>query len=608
MNQLLSSLILVMVAFPVAQFLVLIFLYIFRLRESLKSSFLNISSFLHFILALIVSIYSFDLGILEFSMDIVHFDIFSRFEFYLNQPGLILVCSFLGLGFLVTSFATKYLLNDQYNYKFYLLYPLFIFSILLIFASNNLLINYTGWELLGLTSIFLISYFHNRVQPVESALKVLLIYKVGDIFFLSALLFMFEGNLGSLHAENLQSMPEIVKVLFVLSLFVKSAVFPFTYWLPRSVEGPTPTSAVYYGGIAVHVGIGFFLLNFDFLKLSTNSIIVVVAASLISLIISLLQVRIASDAKVVVAYASAVQISFMFILVSLGFKWAPLWLIVGNLFLRTYQMLKAPSALLNFEMHQSLIDNLRMLNWQNKIYSIFPKRIRYLIYRLSLDEWGMRNLWDILIFKPGRDLQFLIRKSTGLNIVRKFVRKNSLIGALLLLSYEFAVHFFAIPNSPDYVIYVVLFFMILLALEGIHESDPSMVAIVLLTGVVLKGLIVFNYLGVNHETLELIDLSMFVTVLFAITLLKLSRGYKIRSLSQYHGLLGTSKLRVPLLIFLGIAMSNGPFLLLAHENEEMLLHMAIGHHVFAALAIVFFDNLIAYLVLKTTFRVSFGPR
>jgi NADH:ubiquinone oxidoreductase subunit 5 (subunit L)/multisubunit Na+/H+ antiporter MnhA subunit len=178
------------------------------------------------------------------------------------------------LTFLVTIYS-RYYMHREGGYKrffntiqfFYLGYNVAIFS-------GNLETLFIGWEVLGISSFLLIAFYRDRYLPVKNAVKVFSIYRIGDVGLILAMWMshhLWHENITFLKLNNAELVHEhlqshtLIGVFIALALFLsaaaKSAQLPFSSWLPRAMEGPTPSSAIFYGSLSVHLGV--FLKRFS---------------------------------------------------------------------------------------------------------------------------------------------------------------------------------------------------------------------------------------------------------------------------------------------------------------------------------------------------------
>lgn len=324
------------------------------------------------------------------------------------------------LAFLVTIYS-RYYLHREHGYKrffntvllFYLGYNITIFA-------GNLETLFLGWEILGISSFLLIAFYRDRYLPVKNAVKVFSIYRIGDVGLILAMWMshhLFHENITfiklynyELVHEHLQSHTVVgvfISLMILLSAAAKSAQLPFSSWLPRAMEGPTPSTAIFYGSLSVHIGVFLLLRTYPFWEQQTSVRIIIALLGLITAIITTLIARVQSSVKSQIAYGSISQIGLIFIEVAAGFENLALLHFAGNAFLRTYQLLVSPSVVSYLIREQFFSFTPR----QKTIEDSFPKRIEYSVYLLSLKEWNLesfiyKSLWSPFK-KIGKKLNFI---------------------------------------------------------------------------------------------------------------------------------------------------------------------------------------------------------
>lgn len=324
------------------------------------------------------------------------------------------------LAFMVTIYS-RYYLHREHGYKrffntvllFYLGYNITIFA-------GNLETLFLGWEILGISSFLLIAFYRDRYLPVKNAVKVFSIYRIGDVGLILAMWMshhLFHENITfiklynyELVHEHLQSHTVVgvfISLMILLSAAAKSAQLPFSSWLPRAMEGPTPSTAIFYGSLSVHIGVFLLLRTYPFWEQQTSVRIIIALLGLITAIITTLIARVQSSVKSQIAYGSISQIGLIFIEVAAGFENLALLHFAGNAFLRTYQLLVSPSVVSYLIREQFFSFTPR----QKTIEDSFPKRLEYSVYLLSLKEWNLesfiyKSLWSPFK-KIGKKLNFI---------------------------------------------------------------------------------------------------------------------------------------------------------------------------------------------------------
>ncbi|MFM6948239.1 MAG: proton-conducting transporter membrane subunit [Aquirufa sp.] len=324
------------------------------------------------------------------------------------------------LTFLVTVYSRYYLHRESGYKRFYNTTLFFYLGYSITTLSGNLETLFTGWEILGISSFLLISFYRERYLPVKNAVKVFSIYRIGDVGIILAMwashhlwhenITFWELNNAELVHEHLQSHSAIgvfISLMFLLSATAKSAQLPFSSWLPRAMEGPTPSSAIFYGSLSVHIGVFLLMRTFPFWEHQTSVRILIGLLGLVTAVITTGIARVQSSVKSQIAYASIAQIGLIFIEISLGFENLALFHFAGNAFLRTYQLLVSPSVV-------SYLIREQFYNFEPKASSVessFPKKLQYSLYMLCLKEWNLDSMMYQYLWNPmkqaGEKLNFL---------------------------------------------------------------------------------------------------------------------------------------------------------------------------------------------------------
>ncbi len=341
-------------------------------------------------------------------------------DFYFDKITVIyaLVGSF--LTFLVTIYCSYYLHREDGYKRFFNTIMLFYFGYNITVFSGNLETLFIGWEVLGISSFLLIGFYRDRYSPVKNAFKVFSIYRLGDVGLILAMWachHLFHENitffqlqnelLVSSHLENHSVIGVFVALMILITAAAKSAQLPFSSWLPRAMEGPTPSSAIFYGSLSVHLGVFLMLRTFELWEHQTSVRVVIGLLGLTTSIMATGIARVQSSIKAQIAYASISQIGLIFIELACGFEILALIHFAGNAFLRTYQLLVSPSAV-------SYLIREQFYNFVPRPTSIedsFSKKVKYTFYILSLKEFNL----DTLVYKMWRPLKVVGRSLNFVN-------------------------------------------------------------------------------------------------------------------------------------------------------------------------------------------------
>lgn len=342
-------------------------------------------------------------GPLLYATESIHF----YFSFLFDKVSAV----FLGVGsiltFLVITYSRLYMHREKGYKRFFSTVLFFYAGYCLVVLSGNFEVLFAGWEILGISSFLLISFYRERYLPVKNAFKVFSIYRLSDVGLVLAAWMchiIWHHNIQFNEWKTLMASDHSLSTggitflgfLLLLSAMAKSAQFPFSSWLPRAMEGPTPSSAIFYGSLSIHMGV-FVLLRTQ--AIWEQSIYVEAAMVLVGLITAFICAGIAkaqSTIKTQIAYSSLTQIGLIFVELALGFENLALLHFTGNAFLRTYQLLVSPSIVSYLIREQSYTTGLR----SEGVLSLLPQSLKKALYILSVKEWNMDYFLEELLWRP----------------------------------------------------------------------------------------------------------------------------------------------------------------------------------------------------------------
>lgn len=232
------------------------------------------------------------------------------------------------VSFMVHVYTVGYMHDDPGYQRFFSYISLFTFAMLMLVMSNNFLQLFFGWEAVGLVSYLLIGFWFNKDTAISASLKAFLVNRVGDFGFLlgiAAIVYVF-GSLdyAAVFASAPQAQGLTVSVLggemgwitaICLLLFVgamgKSAQVPLHVWLPDSMEGPTPISALIHAATMVTAGIFMVARMSPLFEMSTTALSVVMIIGALTAFLMALVGMVQNDIKRVVAYSTLSQLGYM---------------------------------------------------------------------------------------------------------------------------------------------------------------------------------------------------------------------------------------------------------------------------------------------------------
>lgn len=335
-------------------------------------------------------------------IELPHYHFAVKFVFdRLSMPLVILSLVLCGT---ISAFASRYLHRDRGFNRFYLLFALFVVGMVIASLAGTIETLFAGWELVGLSSALLVAFHLERPSPVRNGQRVWTVYRISDAALLVAAVVMHhlvgEGDFDHLLASSswpdgvpqLESQQALwIGLLVLVAAAGKSALVPFSGWLPRAMEGPTPSSAVFYGALSVHLGAFLLLRLAPLITVSLPLQITVVTLGLVTALYAAIVVRVQTDIKSVLAFASLTQVGLIVAEIGLGLRYLALLHILGNACLRTLQFVRAPSLLLD---RHSLLNALgaKGLTPNRTWEHLLPKKLQLRLYRLGLER-GYLDAW-----------------------------------------------------------------------------------------------------------------------------------------------------------------------------------------------------------------------
>ncbi len=252
---------------------------------------------------------------------------------------------------IIARFSRTYLHKEPGFIRFFALLGVFATGTQLIALAAGLELFFAGWELVGIASAFFIGFFHERDEPIRSAIRAFATYRLADAGLLIATVATF-ALLGSARFSALDraaTLPSgeatLLALLFLLSAMGKSAQLPFSGWLPRAMEGPTPSSALFYGAVSIHAGLFLVLRVWPVFAASPVACAVGVAVGLATAVYSTTVARVHTDAKGALAHATLAQVGLILAEICLGWTTLALVHLLCHALLRLGQYLKAPNMI-----------------------------------------------------------------------------------------------------------------------------------------------------------------------------------------------------------------------------------------------------------------------
>jgi NADH-quinone oxidoreductase subunit L len=283
---------------------------------------------------------------------------------------MMVVVSFVSL--MVHIYTIGYMAEDPGYQRFFSYISLFTFSMLMLVMSNNFLQLFFGWEAVGLVSYLLIGFWHNRPTAIYANLKAFLVNRVGDFGFLLgiALVLMYFGTLDyaavfgnakNLAANTIEIIPgtawslmTVICILLFIGAMGKSAQFPLHVWLPDSMEGPTPISALIHAATMVTAGIFMVARMSPLFELSETALSVVMVIGAITALFMALIAMVQYDIKRVVAYSTLSQLGYMTVALGASAYSVAIFHLMTHAFFKAVLFLGAGSVIIAMHHEQDM--------------------------------------------------------------------------------------------------------------------------------------------------------------------------------------------------------------------------------------------------------------
>jgi NADH-quinone oxidoreductase subunit L len=261
---------------------------------------------------------------------------------------------------LVFLFSKSYMKGDERFVVFYQYLSLFVFSMLGLVISPNLLQVYIFWELVGLCSFLLVGFWYYKPEAAAAAKKAFIVTRIGDVglfigiilLFLATGTFDYEGIFQAVEAKRFaidwispESFITLVAILLFIGAIGKSAQFPLHTWLPDAMEGPTPVSALIHAATMVAAGVYLVARAFPIFAASPTALTVVAIIGGITAIFAALIGLTQNDIKRVIAYSTVSQLGYMVMALGVSAYVASVFHLMTHAFFKALLFLAAGSVI-----------------------------------------------------------------------------------------------------------------------------------------------------------------------------------------------------------------------------------------------------------------------
>ncbi|MHB1660679.1 MAG: NADH-quinone oxidoreductase subunit L [bacterium] len=270
----------------------------------------------------------------------------------IDRLSVIMLVMVTGVSALVHVYSIGYMQGDKGFSRYFSFLNLFVFSMIMLVISNNLLLLYVFWEAVGFCSYILIGFWYEKKSATDAAKKAFIVNRIGDFGFAIGIFLLFSTT-KTLNYEAVfalvPSIPAYTVTIIALLLFAgavgKSAQFPLHVWLPDAMEGPTPVSALIHAATMVTAGvymIARFHIIFSYSPFASEVVLIIgTFTAFFAAFIALTQF----DIKKIVAYSTISQLGYMFMAVGIGSYTAGMFHLISHAIFKGLLFLTAGSVM-----------------------------------------------------------------------------------------------------------------------------------------------------------------------------------------------------------------------------------------------------------------------
>lgn len=276
------------------------------------------------------------------------------FSFMLDKTGLVMGTLVAGMSLLIAYYSVNYLHREQGYQRFFMILLLFASGLLLTVLAGSITLTFVGWEMAGLSSYLLIGYAIDRDVSTENAKYAFVTNRIGDAGFILALFLAFSVvgsaewvDIASYNSESKGASLSIVLMAagLLLAAFAKSAILPFSSWISKALEGPTPSSAIFYGSLMVHAGVYLIIRLEPVLQQHPSLMVILIIAGALTALYGWIVGLVQTDVKSSLIFSTTAQVGLMVLACGLGWFELALWHIVAHAIWRAWQFLSSPSLM-----------------------------------------------------------------------------------------------------------------------------------------------------------------------------------------------------------------------------------------------------------------------
>lgn len=278
--------------------------------------------------------------------------LFVSWGFLFDSLTISIILPVVFISCLVHIFSIFYISNDPHNQRFFTYLSIFTFFILILITAENFNILFLAWEGIGVSSFLLINFWFTIIQANKSAIKAFIVNRVGDIFFIITIFFLFFifGNMDFATIFSISPIIpnyyiSVITFFFIIAAMGKSAQIFLNVWLPDAIIGPTPVSALIHAATLVTAGVYLLIRSSPIIEFSSNTLIIITWIGAFTSIFAASTAILQNDLKRVIAYSTCSQIGYLFICCGLSAYDISIFHLINHAFFKALLFLSAGAIL-----------------------------------------------------------------------------------------------------------------------------------------------------------------------------------------------------------------------------------------------------------------------
>jgi NADH-quinone oxidoreductase subunit L len=342
-------------------------------------------------------------------------------EFLVDRLSLAFAALSTAIAGVVSAFSNRYLHRESGYNRYFVLLAMFVVGMLLVALAGNVAVLFVGWELVGLSSALLVAFFQERPAAVSNAFRVVSVYRISDAALLSAavllrhvagtgsLSLLFGGSAASVAGALTATNATLIALLLIVAVACKSALLPFSSWLPRAMEGPTPSSAVYYGSLSIHAGCFLLLRAAPLLEQAPAARLLAGVLGAATALFGGMTTRVQSDVKSSLAYASLTQVGLIVVEIAIGWYTIAFLHLAGHACFRLLQFLSAPNVLHDLHGLEEAMNDHPSAE-RGTFTVLMSDRTRHRLFLIALERGFLDSMLDRVVVEPFNRVAHLLAR------------------------------------------------------------------------------------------------------------------------------------------------------------------------------------------------------